>query len=267
MTEESEVEESNRLFRAAWATVGRCSRRGRIIDLPGLRIVDSGQPWVFMNSAFLTEPVASAADLESRASAAVEHFRSSGNPWFLTASEDWIGPDAERVLAPLGLFRAMATTGMAADHLLPEVRPLPDVDVRRIADEPTRIAIAELNAAAYDAPLEWGRMAVGHERLWREPIFGHVAFVNGRPAAAGFATPIDGALYVGWVATSSDYRGRGLAELVMRRSLAEAGRATGFSRTVLHATASGFPLYRQMGYHPVATFPLWELVPPGADAG
>jgi len=69
MTEESEVEESNRLFRAAWATVGRCSRRGRIIDLPGLRIVDSGQPWVFMNSAFLTEPVASAADLESRASA------------------------------------------------------------------------------------------------------------------------------------------------------------------------------------------------------
>ena len=262
MTEPSEVEESNRQFKEAWTTVVRCSPRGRVLDLPGLRIVDSGQPWVFMNAAFLTEPVASAADLESRASASAEHFRSSGNPWFLTASEDWLGPDAERVLGPLGLFRAMASTGMAADQLLPPVRPLPDVVVRRIEDEPTWTAIAELNAAAYDSPLEWGRMAVGHERLWREPLFGHVAFVDGQPAAAGFATPIDGVLYVGWVATSSDYRGRGLAELVMRRSLDEAGRATGFTRTILHATKSGFPLYRQMGYRPVANFPLWEPLPP-----
>lgn len=67
MTEPSEVEESNRQFKEAWTTVVRCSPRGRVLDLPGLRIVDSGQPWVFMNAAFLTEPVASAADLESRA--------------------------------------------------------------------------------------------------------------------------------------------------------------------------------------------------------
>ena len=260
----SEIEESHRQFREAWTTtLGRCSPSGRVLDLPGLRIVDSGQPWVFTNGAFLTGPVATATDLKFQASAAFDHFRPSGNQWFLTASEEWLGPDADNVLASLGLVRALDLTGMVADSVLPTTRPLPDVVVRRIEDEPTRIALAELNAAAYDAPLEWGRMAIGHERVWQEPLFGHIAYIDGRPVAGGFATPIEGALYVGWVATAPEYRRRGLAELVMRRSLADAGRATGLERTALHATEDGRPLYLRMGYRPVATFPIWEPSPLG----
>jgi len=260
----SELEESHRQFREAWTTtLGRCSPRGRVLDLPGLRIVDSGQPWVFTNGAFLTEPVAKEADLESRASAALDHFRPSGHQWFLTASEEWLGPDADSVLTSLGLVHALDLTGMVADRLLPATRPLPDAVVRRIEDESTRIALAELNAAAYDAPLEWGHMAIGHERLWQEPLFGHIAYIDDRPVAGAFAVPIEGALYVGWVVTAPEYRRRGLAELVMRRSLADAGRATGLERTFLHATESGLPLYLRMGYHPVATFPMWEPSPLG----
>ena len=253
-----EIEASHRQFRKAWTTLGRCSPSGRIFDLPGLRIVDSGQPWVFTNAAFLTEPVAKVADLKSQAAAAIDHFRPSGNQWFLSASEEWLGPDADRVLTSLGLVRALDLTGMVADRLLPVTRPLPDVLVRRVEDETTRIAIAELNAAAYDAPLEWGHMAIGHGRLWQEPLFGHIAYVDGRPVAGGFATPIDGALYVGWVATAPAYRRRGLAELVMRRSLADAGLAAGLERTILHSTESGRSVYLRMGYRPVATFPIWE---------
>ncbi len=258
-----DIEESHRQFREAWTTLGRCSPSGHVFDLPGLRIVDSGQPWVFTNAAFLTEPVANAADLRSQASAALDHFRPSGNQWFISASEEWLGPDADSVLTSLGLVRALDLTGMVADSLLPVTRPLPDAPVRRIRDEGTRIALAELNAAAYDAPLEWGHMAIGHERLWQEPLFGHIAYVDGRPVAGGFATPIEGALYVGWVVTAREYRCRGLAELVTRRSLADARLATGLERTILHSTESGRSMYLRMGYRPVATFPIWESSPLG----
>lgn len=254
----SEIEESHRQFREAWTLIARSSPSGRVLDLPGLRIVDSGQPWFFTNAAFLTEPVAKAADLESQALMAVDHFRPSGNQWFLSASEEWLGPDADSVLTSLGLVRALDLTGMVADSLLPVVRPLPDALVRRIEDEPTRVALAELNAAAYEIPLEWGRMAIGHERFWQEPLFGHIVYVDGLPVAGAFATPIEGALYVGWVATAREHRRRGLAELVIRRSLADAGRATGAERTILHATENGRPVYLRMGYRPVATFPIWQ---------
>jgi len=258
-----DIEESHRQFREAWTTLGRCSSSGHVYNLPGLRIVDSGQPWVFTNAAFLTEPVAKPADLRFRASAALDQFRLSGNQWFLSASEEWLGPDADSVLASLGLVRALDLTGMVADSLLPVTQPLPNADVRRIEDEGTRIALAELNAAAYDVPLEWGRMAIGHERLWQELVFGHVAYIDGRPVAGGFVLPIEGALYVGWVVTAREYRCRGLAELVTRRGLADARLATGMERTILHSTASGRSVYLRMGYRPVATFPIWESSPLG----
>src|ERR1700682_2522782 len=97
-----ELEESQRHFSEYWTTIGRSSATGRVVELPGMRIVDSGLPWAVANAAVLTEPVASAADLQSRAAAAMDQFRAGGNPWFITGSQEWLGPDADRVLTSLG---------------------------------------------------------------------------------------------------------------------------------------------------------------------
>jgi predicted GNAT family N-acyltransferase len=47
------------------------------------------------------------------------------------------------------------------------------------------------------------------------------------------------------------HRKVGCAEAVMRKALAEAHRTQGLRRTVLHATAEGYPVYLRMGYRPV----------------
>jgi hypothetical protein len=60
-----------------------------------------------------------------------------------------------------------------------------------------------------------------------------------------------------WVATSKTHRGLGLAELVIRTSLEDAGKSTGIERTILHATDDGFPVYLRMGYRSVVKFPLY----------
>jgi hypothetical protein len=150
---------------------------------------------------------------------------------------------------------------MVAAQLASPARPLPEVDVRRIDDEQGRLALADLNAAAYDVSSVWVRGAVASEALWHTPLYGYVAYVDGHPVSTAFAVPLHGVLYVGFVATALAHRRRGLAELVMRRSLEDATQATGITRTALHATADGYPVYLRMGYQPVDTFALYVPIP------
>jgi len=125
---------------------------------------------------------------------------------------------------------------MVAEQLRPPVRALPpNVELRRILDEETRTALADLNADAYGVPREWGRQVVGLAVLWEFPLFGSLAYIGGEPASGAFAFPISGALYVAWVATSKTHRRLGLAELVIRHSLEDARKATGISPTLAKA--------------------------------
>ena len=50
------------------------------------------------------------------------------------------------------------------------------------------------------------------------------------------------------VATLPDLHGKGFGEATMRRAIAAAQDAVGHKRLWLHATASGRPLYRSMGF-------------------
>jgi hypothetical protein len=59
------------------------------------------------------------------------------------------------------------------------------------------------------------------------------------------------------VVTATDYRRRGLAELVIRRGLEHATRDTGITRTALHSTADGYLAYLKMGYRPVGELALY----------
>ena len=121
------------------------------------------------------------------------------------------------------------------------------------------MALADVNADAYGVPMEWTRQVVGSAVLWESRLFGTLAYVGGEPRSGAFAVPIDKALYVAWVATVQPYRRLGLAELVIRASLEDAGKTTGIERTILHATEEGISVYRRMGYRSVVKFPLYGI--------
>ena len=255
-----EIEESNRHSREFWKFFARVSPGGEVFDRNGLTISNAKQPWFFMNVGMLNRPINDQCDLQHRAQEALEHFADGKNPWVLTASEDWFGPNPEAILSTLGLVRKLDLTGMLAERLTPPTRPLPEAQLRRIDNEPTRFALADLNADAYCVPRDWGRQAIGSAELWRGPLFGRIAYVGDEPVSGAFALPIDKALYVGWVATLKAYRRLGFAELVIRASLEDAGKATGLERTILHATNDGHPVYTRMGYRSVARFPFYKFV-------
>jgi GNAT superfamily N-acetyltransferase len=252
-----EIAESNRQLQEAWKLYARFSPEGEAIDRVTLTFANAKQPWFLMNLCALRMPVTDQADLARRAQGALEYFSVQANPWVLTGSEDWFGPNANLALSTVGLVHKTDVMGMVAEQLLPPVRSFPDVELRRISDEQTRRALADLNADSYEVPREWARLAVGSPALWAENLFGTVAYINQEPASGAFALPIDDVLYVAWVATAKAHRRKGLAEMVMRESLAAAKKATGLDRTVLHATADGHPVYLRMGYRDVVRFPLY----------
>ena len=257
MVNQAEVRESHEQFSAAWSLYARCSGAGEVVDMDGLRVANARQPWFLMNAALLTAPVSSQANLAARAHAAMAYFSNEHRPWFLAGSQQWLGDGAPETLSHLGLTQALTVVGMVAAQLTSPARPLPAVDTRRIDDERGRLALADLNAAAYDISSAWVRGAVGGESLWHTPLYGYVAYVDGHPVSTAFAVPLHGVLYVGFVTTALAHRRRGLAELVMRRSLEDATRATGITRTALHATADGYSVYLRMGYRPVDEFVLY----------
>jgi len=251
---QSDIEESNRQLREAWKRYALASPGGQSFDRDGLCFANAKQPWFFMNLCLLNRPARNRHDLESRAREAAAYFGVSKNPWLLGASEDWLGGNAQQVLSSLDLEFKIHLTGMMAEPLSPPLRPPPPARLRPINDEETRLALAHLNADAYGVPHEWGRLALG-AAFSRSQIFGRVAYVGDEPASGAFALPIDHALYVAWVATAKEFRGLGLAELVIRTCQEDAKRVTHLERTSLHATADGLPVYLRMGTDPSRNFP------------
>jgi GNAT superfamily N-acetyltransferase len=254
--EHDELAESNEQFIEMWSINARRAPEGSVEHLPGLTAALSGTQLAFQNVIFLSSPVRDAADLAERCRIAVEHGKRSGRPWLFSACEPWMGdPEAAKeILANAGLEHMLANTGMVADELSPPRRPSPpELELRRVRDESTRNAVGELNCISYGMPADMARASVGRENFW-DDFFGYVGFVNGEPVSCTVTAPVDGRLYVSWVATHPDRRKKGYAEAVMRRSIEECAAATGLRRTVLHATEAGRPVYEGMGYRPVASF-------------
>ena len=59
-------------------------------------------------------------------------------------------------------------------------------------------------------------------------------------------------LYLALVATAPDVQGKGYGQMVLAHSLRKAHQATGLTRTILHSTQAGWPLYDRLGYRSVA---------------
>jgi ribosomal protein S18 acetylase RimI-like enzyme len=257
----SPIEESNAHYDKAWSAFALASPRGEVMRGPGVLLVTAGVTWPGMNLAFLSAPVNDVREVGAAVEFAVEFYRRRGRIWLFLLCDDWVPRELQGALPAVfekhGMRPAMDSIGMLAQSLKPTERPLPALEFRRVEDLETRLAMADINAAAYGIPLEWGREAVDVENAWRSPVAGYIGYAGGHAVTTAMTMPIDDAIFVGWVATLPEHQGRGYAEAVMRHALGEACAAHGIERSVLHATLAGRPLYERMGYEVVTRFTTW----------
>lgn len=240
-----------------WSEFARRFPTSRVESLPGMVVAISGTPMAFINVISFSTPIRDRHDLVERCERALRIGAESGVPWLLSTSDASMGDPAiaRAVLADMGLATVLPTVGMVAETIEPASKPLPEgISFRRVVDEETRNALTDLNTLSYGIPQEVGRRGPAQDCFWDDSFHGYVAYVHDMPVAATLTAPLDGRLYVSWVATHPEHRRKRYADAVMRKSLESARQATGLTRTVLHATAAGQPVYEQMGYRAVTGF-------------
>jgi GNAT superfamily N-acetyltransferase len=259
------LDEANQQFVGAWRMfVGRMPA-GETTEMDGVVALFGHIPVPFFNVCLLTSPVPTPAQLGRRLSAGMEYASTRGVPWFFALCDEWLPEGAGDVLAEAGLSPAMKLTAMAADTLAPPRRPAPELTYRRVADEATSRIISEINTAAYGMPPE-SASYMAMTSLWPDDSYGFLGEQNGQAVTCAATLPVDGRLYVAWVATQPEHHRKGCAEAVMRHSLQVAAERTGLRRTVLHATDAGMPVYAAMGYQVTGRFGLYTTETDAAHA-
>jgi predicted GNAT family acetyltransferase len=233
-----------------------CERpSGEVRELGGVSIAAAGTAFQMFNAAFLASAVSGQDDLEQRIATARVHFRMRDLGWSFWVCADLLPPKlhrrAERIFERNGLRLAVHLPGMSAERLLPPRRPLPEIEVRRVADETTRLAFCDIGCTCFHVPLDWFREIFLQRRLWDGDFVGYVSYVDGEPVATAATVTAAGAIGVYNVATLPEHRRRGHGEAVMRYALQKAREQSGCERTILQATEHGLPLYLSMGYRTV----------------
>lgn len=241
------TEESVRLLIDTWVMLverlptGKTERSGGVVTALG------HVPLPFLNMGTPDSPIEDGDELRRRLRLLTDRVAQYSHPWMFAICEDWAPEDWQAVAGEFGLEVALRLTGMATDRLKPPRRPLPELEFRRVQDDATARDIAEINMHAYGMTPEMVE-CICNLHLWKEDTHGYVGYLDGRAVTSSATFPVNGTVYVAFVATLPEDNGKGYAEAVMRHSIVEGGRAMGLSRTTLHASEAGCALYEAMGY-------------------
>ena len=227
---------------------------GELRELQGVSIASAGVTFQMFNAAFLSAPVATEAELTQRILIASMHFEKRGLEWACWLCEDWMEPRVRRRSRQLferqGLRHSTDLPGMTADHILPPMRPLPRIEVRRVADRTTRDAFCEIGSVCFHVPIHWFREVFENELVW-DRFASYVGYVNGEAVSSAALVAGGGVVGVYNVATLPGSQRQGYGEAVMRAALTDMQRRTGNGRVILQSTPAGLRLYERMGFRTV----------------
>jgi GNAT superfamily N-acetyltransferase len=232
-------------------------RSGEIREIGGISIAAAGTSFQMFNAAFLSAPVEDIAELERRIVTARVQFEARALQWSFWICDSLVSPKArrhiERVAERSGLRLAVQLPGMCAERLLPPRRALPDLDIRRVHDQGTRLAFCDIGCTCFHVPLSWFREIFLGPALWDNGFVGWIGYVDGQPVVTAATVTAAGAVGVYNVATLPEHRRRGHGEALVRYAVEQARREHGCDRTILQATDYGLQLYLRMGFQTVTT--------------
>jgi ribosomal protein S18 acetylase RimI-like enzyme len=227
---------------------------GEVRELPGVSIASAGVTFQMFNAAFLSAPVATEAELAQRILLPSLHFNARGLEWAYWVCEDFMESRPHRrsrqIFERHGLRHSVDLPGMATERLLPAIRPLPPIEVRRVCDRIARDAFCAIGSVCFHVPLSWFCEVFDNQSVW-ERFAAYVGYVDQEPVSTTAIVSGGGVLGVYNVATVPGHQRRGYGEAVMRQALADIQRQHHIERVILQSTPAGFRLYERMGFRTV----------------
>jgi GNAT superfamily N-acetyltransferase len=248
-------------LRESFRVIAASRGPGEIRELHGVSIASAGVAFQMFNAAFLSAPVGTEKELTQRILLPSLHFDTRGLEWAYWVCEDWMEPRARRrsrqVFERQGLRHSVDLPGMVADRILPPVKPLPRIDVRRVAGNGTREAFCAIGSVCFHVPISWFREVFEGESVWKG-FAGYVGYVDGEPVSTAAIVLGGGAIGVYNVATMPGHQRHGYGEAVMRCALDDARREHGPLKSILQSTPAGQRLYERMGYRTVTSVAVYS---------
>ena len=196
---------------------------------------------------------------------AADFFRSRNLRWTYWFCDDYVNTgfrfglrnDTRTLFSNFGMSPLTDPVGMFADQLLPPKHRLPELEIRRVEDEPTRRAFAHITSVAFEIPLNICLDVYGSGDAWLGDFQGFVGYAGQLPVTTTATVVAANVVGVYSVGTLPHYRKRGYAEAVVRQALTLQKDHTGIEASILQATHSGLRLYQHMGYRKVTKFSVY----------
>lgn len=245
---------------------GSPRKTGEIRDLPGVSLVNCGLNYAAFNAALLSEPLGPDSNtFRQRIQMAADYFRSRNLRWTYWLCDDYLDTgdgfsrrnDARTLFSNFGMSPLTEPVGMFADRLSPPKHRMPELEIRRVEDEPTRRAFAHVTSVAFEIPLKICLDVYGSGDAWSGDFHGFVGYAGQLPVTTAATVVAANVVGVYSVGTLPRYRKRGYAESIMRQALAIQKEHTGLEASILQATQSGLRLYQKMGYRKVTKFSVY----------
>lgn len=244
---------SSENLRAMMMNYSLVTAAGGVHHRPGITLVDSGVSFSAFNAALLADtPVEKPRDLRTRLQQAQRYFAGARKPWSFWMPDEIVSEPAreaaEITIRAAGLRWIAQHEGMIAEDLHAPTHALPQLEYRRVFDRATRGHFARLSSSVFELPTPVSTVVYGQSGFWSGTLAAWVGYLDGKPVCCAATEAAAGVIGVYSVATLERFRRRGFAESITRHAIEEARRSTGLQRNILHATRSGQPLYRQMGF-------------------
>ncbi|MEH2511225.1 GNAT superfamily N-acetyltransferase [Nitrobacteraceae bacterium AZCC 1564] len=246
-----------------WKAIVTDRGTGEVRDFPGIAIRWADSKFPFWNCITFTDQVADGKLLDERLAQTVTYMRQRSQPGFIWLFEELLDPSCRAGLPAAaeraGLSYSLPLFGMAGDILpIPEPHH-PNLQFVRVMTDDELLAYADLNSRAYGMPIGAGRDGLRGSALWKSGMYTYLGLENGVPVSAAATVETNGSLFLALVATAPEAQRKGYGEATVRKALFEGAKATGLTRTVLHATMAGAPVYERIGYRKVATIRCYGL--------
>ena len=227
---------------------------GEVRELHGVSIASAGVTFQMFNAAFVSEPVATEAELAQRVLLPAMHFNKRGLEWAYWICEDWLAPRPRRrlrqVMERMGLRHSVDLPGMVAEYIEPALKKPACMEVRRVADAATRDAFCAIGSVCFHVPLAWFHEVFDNDNVFHR-FAAYVGYVDSEPVSTTALVMGGGAVGVYNVATLPQHQRKGYGETLMRRALEESRTEHGVERTILQSTPAGYRLYERMGFRTV----------------
>lgn len=239
-------------------TYSRVGAQGRIWERPGALAVYSGRPGAIFNSLLLTRPASGEAELAEIFAWANEHYAEAGARWSLWLVEHFVAHELlgriGRLLSNYNVALQHRSIGMCVDEptVLAPTRPAREFELRAIVDRPTRYDFSFVMSRAFATALPTYVDAYEGPHYWESGLQGYVAYLGARAVACACFRESKDAIGIYGVATLPEEQGRGIGETLLRRVMQLARGQTGKSRFVLESSERAAPLYRRIGFRPIA---------------